>query len=173
MTTTLGRWPAPRANTVEPDDLLVAVGLVNGAQLRGRLGRRGAGHILDRLNNWPESMLQLAANAHADGTSARLVLARSELAWIYPLEVAGSDQMPRAGVTPAARSVLAHVGAFELRGTPQIFHQIDWADFLLACSSDGRFFGLGDVQIAGPDTNLHIPVVAVNAARVAALVTLD
>src|SRR5919202_220716 len=144
MTTASGLWPALRANTADPDDLPVAVGLVSGAQLRGRLARRGAEHILDRLNNWPDPMLQLDATTHAGRASARLVVARSELAWMCPLQVGAGDRQPKAGPTPAGRSVLAHVGPFEVRGTPQVFHQIDWADFLLACSSDGRFFALAD-----------------------------
>ena len=64
-------------------------------------------------------------------------------------------------------------GGGQVRGTPQLFHQIDWADFLLACSSDGRFFALADAHVSGPETDLHLPVLAVNAARVGALMTLD
>jgi hypothetical protein len=172
MTTTLGRWSAPRANDVEHDDLLVAIGLVSGAHFQARVGRRGAQHVLDRLNNFLEPMLQLSAATHAGGTSARLVLARSELAWAYPLQAMASGPA-QAGGSPVAQTVHAHVGAFEVRGTPQLFHQVEWADFLLACSNDGRFFALADAHITGPATDLQVPVLAVNAARVGALLTLD
>ena len=173
MTTTLGRWATLRANDVEQDDLLVAIGLVSGAQFKARVGRRGAQNILDRLNNFLEPMLQLNAATHADRASARLVLARSELAWAYPLQATPGERPAQAGASPVGQAVLAYVGAFEVRGTPQLFHQIDWADFLLACSNDGRFFALGDAHVTGPNTDLHVPVLAVNAARVGALLTLD
>ena len=175
MVTTLGRWPSLPANDVEPDDLLVAIGLVSGAQFQARLARRGTQHVLDRLNNLLEPMLQLSAAApHAGRTAARLVLARSELAWMYPLQASAGERPTSGSGSPVAHAIRAHVGAFEVRGTPQLFHhQIDWADYLLACSNDGRFFGLADAAITGPTTELHVPVLAVNAARVGALLTLD
>ena len=173
MTTTLGRWSSLPTNDVEPDDLLVGIGLVSGAHFQARLARRGAQHVLDRLNNLLEPMLQVSAAAHAGRTAARLVLARSELAWAYPLQATTGERPMSAGGSPVAHAVRANVGAFEVRGTPQLFHQIDWADYLLACSNDGRFFALADADITGPNTDLHVPVLAVNAARVGALLTLD
>jgi hypothetical protein len=69
--------------------------------------------------------------------------------------------------------VLAYIGPFEVRGRPQISHQVDWAEFLLACSSDGRFFTLTDARVSGAATDLQIPVLVINGARVAALVRQD
>jgi hypothetical protein len=80
---------------------------------------------------------------------------------------------PHPEGVPTAQAVLVHVGPFEVRGTPQVFHQVDWAEYLLACSTDGRFFALADAHLSGPETDLQIPVLVVNAARVAALMALD
>jgi hypothetical protein len=155
------------------DELLVVIGLVSGAQVRGRLGRRPAEHIVDRLNNWPDPMLRLGP-----GAPVRTIVARSEMAWVYPLQVGaderGSSSMPaHAAERAATPAVLIHVGPFEVRGTPKLFHEVDWADFLLACASDRRFFVLVDVHLSGPETDLQVPLLAVNAARVGALATLD
>ena len=101
---------------------------------------------------------------------------------MYPAQAGAGERCPSAKPAPGrvhpeggptAQVVLVHVGPFQVRGTPQVFHQIDWSDYLLACSSDGRFFALADAHVSGPDTDLQIPVLAVNAARVAALMTLD
>jgi hypothetical protein len=183
MTTAIERWPAaPRATGSASDDLLVAMGLMSGTQLRGRLARRGAEHVLDRLNNWNEPLLQLETAAPESPKRPRTIVARSELAWVYPVQAGAGERCPSARPTPGrmhpvgaptAQVVLVHVGAFVVRGTPQVFHQIDWADYLLACSSDGRFFALADAHVSGPETDLQLPVLAVNAARVGALMTLD
>jgi hypothetical protein len=183
MTAAIDREPAAlRATGPAPDDLLVALGLVSGTQLRGRLARRGAEHVLNRLNNWNEALLQLEAAAPEGLKRPHTIVARSELAWVYPVQAGAGERslsaQPAPGRlhpegAPAAQVVLVHVGAFEVRGMAQVFHQIDWPDYLLACSTDGRFFALADAHVSGPETDLQIPVLAVNAARVAALMTLD
>jgi hypothetical protein len=182
MTTATERWPAAGGLDAQADDLLVAVGLLSGAQLIGWLRRRGTGHVVDRLNNWVEPILKLETTRPGEASRAYTAVARSELAWVYPLQpgpggrwvpTRTSPRQPDSGGTPAAPAVVAHIGAFEVRGTPQVFHQVDWAEFLLACSSDGRFFALTDARVCGPATDLQIPVLAVNAPRVAALVTPD
>jgi hypothetical protein len=182
MTAALDRWPARHGAGPEADDLLVVLGLVSGAQVRGRLSRRGSDHLLDRLNNFSDPMLLLETAALAGPNRPRAVVARSELAWVYPVEATAGERWtpavvplrrPPSGAPPAAQAVLAHVGAFEIHGTPQVFHQVEWADFLLAGANEGRFFALTDAHLAGPGTDLHLPLLMVNAARVAALVTSD
>ena len=59
MTATIDRSSADRGAGSASGDLLVGMGLMSGTQLRGRLARRGAEHVLDRLNNWNEPVLQL------------------------------------------------------------------------------------------------------------------
>jgi hypothetical protein len=183
MTTAIDRSPAAlHAAASAPDDLLVAMGLLSGTQLRGRLARRGAEHVLDRLNNWNEPLLQLETAAPDSAKRPRTIVARSELAWVYLVQAGAGERWPSAKRAPGGvqaegahtgQVVLVQIGAFEVRGTPQVVHQIDWPDYLLACSSDGRFFALADAHVSGPATDLQIPVLAVNAARVAALMTLD
>jgi hypothetical protein len=96
------------------------------------------------------------------------VVARAELAWMC-----AADPSPAVDKTAHARTVLAHVGSFEVRGTVQALHPLRWDDFLLARSVDGGFFALTDARITSPHLSLATSLLAVNAARVAALLALD
>ena len=170
--------PAVHAPGPDTDDVLVVIGLVSGAQVRGQLGRRGAEHIVDRLNNWPDQMLQVAPSAAAYGPAVRTIVARSEVAWVYSLQAGAGERGSSTATSHAARpaanaAVFVRIGTFEVRGTPKLAHLVDWADFLLACATESRFFVLVDVHVSGPETDLQVPVLAVHAARVGALATLD
>jgi hypothetical protein len=113
-------------------------------------------------------MIPLATPTSAGGASGSIVVARAELAWM-----AAADPAPANIATPHARAVIAHVGPFEVRGTIQSLHPLRWDDFLLARSTDGGFFALTQARVTSPQLTLETPLLAVNAARVAALLALD
>jgi hypothetical protein len=155
--------------------LQVAAGLAGGAQVRGRLPLRGAGRVVDLLNNWNEPTLQLGA-----ASAGTVVVVRPELVWLCALEPEPVAWAPspggRFGTSQPllqARPVVVHAGPFELTGTLHTYPAVSWPDFLLAQTAPGSFFALANARIVGPSGTLEAPAVAINATRVSALLSLN
>ncbi|MDQ6669580.1 MAG: hypothetical protein M3069_02255 [Chloroflexota bacterium] len=155
--------------------LAVSVGLNGGAQVSGKLLLRGAGRVVEFLNNWADPTLVLGST----NGSASVVLVRSELVWIAAMEDEPVPWIPNAGArfgnaaVPQARRVVIHAGPFELHGALHTYPGASWPDFLVAHSGASAYFSLADAQITGPSSSLAIAALAVNADRISALLSLE
>lgn len=157
--------------------LAIAAGLAGGGQLRARLELRGAGRVVEFLNNWVEPTLVLGSTLDPDSSAASVVIVRAELVWMTAVEAEPVPWIPNgsarfsAAALPQARQVIVHAGPFELRGALHTYADASWPDFLHAHSGPSAFFSLADAHITGPGSSLDVSAVAVNGDRVAALLS--
>lgn len=150
---------------------LVEIGTSTGGLVRGRLRRVGAVGLVDALNHSIEPAIALdGATFEGSAQPAVAIVRRQEVLWARTLEPEPEPEPPpRPGTLP--RPVLLHVGPFELRGMLHVYPRVVWADFLLAL--EDQFFPLRSVLVSAPGGVASAPLLAVNAARVAALVAVD
>ncbi len=153
--------------------LAVSAGLAGGAQVSGRVQLRGAGRVVELLNNWVEPTLVL----NSTNADASVVLVRSELVWIAAMEDEPVPWIPNGGArfglaaVPQARRVVIHAGPFELHGALHTYPDANWPDFLIAHSGRSAYFSLADARIVGPHSTVEVSAVAVNADRISALLS--
>jgi hypothetical protein len=146
----------------------VVVGLAGGTEVRGWLRVPGAWGVADLLNNVREPVLTL--DSAPDGQSGSVVVTRSNAAWIGALgpEPASNGEQ-HGGGSHCERSVVVHVGPFEVRGMIRTQADVQWSNFLVGRSGPpAEFVPLANARVAAcPE--LMFPMVAVNVALVGAL----
>jgi hypothetical protein len=161
--------------------LHVAVGLAGGALLRGRLGMRGAGRVVDFLNNNVEPFVTLAPTVAAGGAASHstVVVVRQAMVWVAALEPepvrwqpAHAGTIGASGALPRAHPVIVHAGPFEVRGVAHVYPGANWQDYLMANRGPSAYLPLAEARVAGPTGSFEAPVVAVSASRIDALLGL-